>query len=50
MLTQNDIKVIKEIVELPVTENEFFSRVDEIIKEIKAIQEAIKFHMYGRIT
>jgi predicted nuclease with TOPRIM domain len=47
MLTQNDIKVIEEIVEekigektklLP-TKQEFFSKMDEVMGELKAIRE-----------
>ncbi len=43
MLTQDDIKVIEEIVEektklLP-TKEEFFSKMDEVMGELKAIRE-----------
>ncbi len=48
MLTQNDIKVIKEIVEdktklLP-TKEEFFSKMDEVMGELKTTREAIELH------
>jgi hypothetical protein len=52
MLTQNDIKVIEEIVEdkigdktklLP-TKEEFFSKMDEVMGELKATREAVDLH------
>jgi hypothetical protein len=48
MLTQGDIKVIEEIVEdktklLP-TKEEFFSKMDEVMGELKATREAIDLH------
>lgn len=48
MLTQNDIKVIEEIVEektkfLP-TKDEFFTKMDKYIGELKASREAFELH------
>jgi len=52
MLTQNDVKVIEEIVEekisakttlLP-TKEEFFSKMDEIMGELKNTRETLDLH------
>lgn len=52
MLTQNDIKVIEDIVEeklsdkikfLP-TKDDFYSKMDEVVGELKASREAFELH------
>jgi predicted nuclease with TOPRIM domain len=52
MLTQNDVKVIEEIVEekisaktklLP-TKEEFFSKMDEVMGELKNTRESLDLH------
>lgn len=48
MLTQGDIKVIEEIVDVKTkllpTREEFFSKMDEVMGELKATREAIDLH------
>jgi len=52
MLTQNDVKVIEEIVEEKITaktkllptKEEFFSKMDEVMGELKTSREALDLH------
>lgn len=52
MLTQNDIKVIEDIIEEKIdektrllsTKEEFFSKMDEVVGELKATRETFELH------